>query len=136
MSRLERALHNAEREIDKVPTTKPSAKNVRVSGRLVLLAAVAATTFLVFDTLASWLFGVPDETVQADVIKLLQYTDSKLQRDYAATGSYPLQLPADAPSQLVTFKRTLAGYKLDARIHDIHVLLERNGDQTRAKRID
>ncbi|MFT7685265.1 MAG: hypothetical protein ACI9FB_000608 [Candidatus Azotimanducaceae bacterium] len=134
MSSLEQALKNANQELEKSPVARNRKRNNPLGVKPVILIGVAFLTFLSFNNLSSWIFGVPDETIQADIITLLKYTDDKLQRNYSVNGDYPITLPNDTPSRIVSFKRTLAGYKLDAQIHDVHVLLERRGDVIETRR--
>jgi hypothetical protein len=84
MSELEGELKKATDDIEATPAVAPQKTRIRLGIKPVLLVGIAPVSFLVFDTLSSWIFGIPDETIQGDVITLLRYTDDKLQRDYTA----------------------------------------------------
>ena len=137
MSTLDRVIKQAESEIGDAPRLKPERAPKRSMAVLskIVFGLLFVSIYLAFNQLSSWIFVVPEETVQADIIELLEFTDDKLQRDYGVMGRYPVQLPADAPAALVGFKRTLAGYKLDAQIVDLHIELERDGQSVQTRRI-
>jgi hypothetical protein len=138
VSTLDRVIEQAESEIGDAPRLKSARapkRSMAVFSKVVV-GLLLVCLYLTFNELSSWVFGVPDETVQADIIELLEFADDKLQRDYGVMGRYPLQLPADAPTTLVGFKRTLAGYKLDAQIVDLHIELERDGQSVQTRRIE
>ena len=80
------------------------------------------------------MFGVPEDTVQADIVTLLKSTDQKLQQIESTTGSLPTSLPPDTPTWLVSYKKTLAGYKIDTQIDGVHVELERRGSKVTINR--
>ena len=137
MSTLERVIKHAESEIGDAPRLKPERAPKRSMAVLskIVFGLLFVSIYLAFNQLSSWIFVVLDEAVQADIIELLESTDDKLQLDYTVMGRYPLLLRADAPTTLVGFKRTLAGYKLDAQIVDLHIELERAGQSAKTLRI-
>lgn len=132
MTNLDDAIDSSQKEIRlreiKAPiSAKPDQKkswNLRIP--LLVVAAVVAA--LQWQTFNAWIFGVPEDTVQADIVTLLNNSDQKVQNIYTATGEIPAELPADMPSWLLGYKKTLAGYKIDTEVDGVIVELERDGD--------
>ena len=80
------------------------------------------------------MFGVPEDTAQADVVNLLENSDKQVQDIYFATGEVPAELAAEMPSWLLGYKITLAGYKISTEIDGVVVELERNGESVSINR--
>jgi len=130
---IDRAIREAEEDVSHLQVSKANTTK-RFPVTSVLLLLLAGVVYVLMDEVSGWIFGLPEETVQADVVKLLHYTDGKIQRSSLGDQTYPLILPDDTSSQIVNYKRTLAGYKLDAKIHDVHMMLVRQGETVRVSR--
>lgn len=90
-----------------------------------LLALVAVLAVMQLHTLIGWITGVPDEAIQSDIVTLLKATDQRLQQ-YDETD-YPDKLPADSPHWLIGYKKTLAGYQMNAAVDGVAAELTRSG---------
>jgi len=112
---------------------KPDQKN-RWNLKIPVLVLAAVVTVLQWNTMKLWIFGVPEDTVQADIINLLENSDQKVQGIYTATGEIPTVLPAEMPSWLLGYKKTLAGYKINTEVDGVVVELERSGDSITIER--
>jgi len=138
MTDLDNVIQSAQHEIDddgskRRPRTKPDHAR-RINYRPFLLIVSVVVVLFQWNTLQSWIFGVPEGTIQADIIALLKNSDEKVQGVYAATGEIPTVLPEEMPTWLLGYKKTLAGYKIDAEIDGVLVELERDGDSVTINR--
>lgn len=134
MSELDKTINDVDQDVSRVNTKAVSQKKGKESrsrfnpivGLLVILAALVL--YQVY-SLSNWAFGVPEDSVQADIIALLESTDERLQKYDDEDGAYPDALPAEMPRWLIGYKKTLAGYKISAEIDGVAVELTRkNGE--------
>lgn len=132
MTDLDDSIDQVHDEIESMSNRRGRAKpdqKRRQNIPLIILAVGAAMFLTQLGNLTTWIFGVPEGTIQADIVTLLEHTDQKLQDIEATTGELPTVLPPETPSWLVGYKKTLAGYKIDTEIKGVKVELERrNGE--------
>ena len=133
MTDLDDAIDSSQQEIKvreaKRPGNRKPDQKKRWNLKIPILVLAAAVVALQWNTLNLWIFGVPEETVQADIVSLLKNSDQKVQDIYSATGEVPIELPAEMPSWLLGYKKTLAGYKINTEVDGVIVELEREGDK-------
>ena len=103
---------------------------------LILLILLTVIALVEMNSILPWIFDIPEETIQADIIKLLKSTDGTLQNYRSTTGTYPDTLPADSPKWLIGYKKTLAGYKINTKIDDVLIELERRDEEVIVTRLD
>ncbi len=132
MTDLDDIISDSQKEIEvrdsKAPHKfKPDYKSQR-NFKIPVLILAAVVVFLQWNTISLWIFGIPEGTIQSDIINLLENSDQKVQQIVTATGEVPELLPSEMPSWLLGYKKTLAGYEINAEIDGVVVGLERRGD--------
>ncbi len=138
MSELDRSISDVESDIQQLHSSK---KKVRVDQKrsinwsipVVILVSIILVSQL--DSLTHWVFGIPEETIQADIIVLLESADKKIQASGDDSGGYPEKLPSDLPRWLIGYKKTLAGYKINTKIEDVEMELIRRGTTVEINRL-
>jgi hypothetical protein len=133
MTDLDDAIDSSKQEIKvreaKAPGNRKPDQKKRWNLKIPILVLAAVVVALQWNTLNLWIFGLPEETVQADIVSLLKNSDQKVQDIYSATGELPGELPAEMPSWLLGYKKTLAGYKINTEVDGVVVELEREGNK-------
>jgi len=136
-SELDNSIEAVERDIKHYDSRPQKSKSDQPTRKRALVPVLVICGIIVayqVNLVTQWVFGVPDEKVQADVQQLLRNTDAHVQAVYGSSN-YPDTLPADTPDWLINYKKTLSGYKLASSIDDVSIELERVGTEVRLKRL-
>ena len=138
MSELDQSIDDAKRELDDLHSrtfnSKPDNKRKRKLTLPVLAVSVLVILYQV-SQLSTWMFGLPEDTVQSDIMKLLGNADEQMQMT-SVGGEYPEVLSGNMPTWLLGYKKTLSGYKIDTKIDGVSMQLVREGDEVSIRRLE
>ena len=138
MSELDQSINDAEKELhDMQSRTHSKTPNRKKKLNITVLMLVVSIVVISYQlsALSEWMFGLPEDTVQSDIMKLLGNADEQMQA-VSADGQYPETLPGNMPKWLLGYKKTLAGYKIDTKIDGVSMQLVRDGDNVTIQRLE